>query len=93
LSRFYSLKIKLTIAFEPSAIYCEIPVFKTQHMENTTTSFIETWDSYLILGSYVCFGIALLIILFHEVKPMKKTAMIMSMNMKYGFSGMPLSHS
>ncbi len=37
-------------------------------MENTATSFIETWDSYLILGSYVCFGIALLIILFHEVK-------------------------
>lgn len=68
--RFYSLKIKLTIAFERSAIYCEIPVFKTQHMENTTTSFFETWDSYLILGSYVCFGIALLIILFHEVKMM-----------------------
>lgn len=39
-------------------------------MENTTTSFIETWDSYLILGSYVCFGIALLIILFHEIKIM-----------------------
>ena len=39
-------------------------------MENTATSFIETWDSYLILGSYVFFGIALLIILFHEVKIM-----------------------
>lgn len=38
-------------------------------MENTTT-FIETWGSYFILGSYVCFGIALLIILFHEVKIM-----------------------
>jgi hypothetical protein len=37
-------------------------------MENTATSFLETWDSYMILGSYVCFGIALLIILFHEVK-------------------------
>lgn len=36
-------------------------------MENTTT-FIETWGSYFILGSYVCFGIALLIILFHEIK-------------------------
>jgi hypothetical protein len=39
-------------------------------MENTTTSFIETWDAYLILGSYVCFGLALLIILFHEIKIM-----------------------
>jgi hypothetical protein len=38
-------------------------------MENTTT-FIETWGSYFILGSYVCFGIALLIILFHEAKIM-----------------------
>lgn len=38
-------------------------------MENTTT-FIETWGSYFIQGSYVCFGIALLIILFHEVKIM-----------------------
>jgi hypothetical protein len=37
-------------------------------MENTATSFIETWDANLILGSYVCFGIALLIILFHEIK-------------------------
>ncbi len=40
-------------------------------METTTaTTFIETWDSYLILGSYVCFGIALLMVLFHEVKIM-----------------------
>jgi hypothetical protein len=40
-------------------------------MENTTpTTFFETWDSYLILGSYLCFGIALLIILFHEAKIM-----------------------
>jgi len=39
-------------------------------MENTATSFIETWDAYLIMGSYVCFGIALLIILFHEIKIM-----------------------
>lgn len=38
-------------------------------MENTT-SFIETWDSYLILGAYVCLGLALLIILFHEAKIM-----------------------
>jgi hypothetical protein len=37
-------------------------------MENSTAPFIETWDSYLQLGSYVCFGIALLIILFHESK-------------------------
>ncbi len=36
-------------------------------MENST-SFIETWDSYLILGSYVFFGIAILIVLYHEVK-------------------------
>jgi tellurite resistance protein TehA-like permease len=39
-------------------------------MENTATTFIETWDSYLILGSYVCFGLALLIILFHEARIM-----------------------
>jgi hypothetical protein len=37
-------------------------------MENTATTFIETWDSYLILASYVCFGLAVLIILLHEVK-------------------------
>jgi hypothetical protein len=36
-------------------------------MENST-SFIETWDSYMILGSYVFFGLAILIILFHEVR-------------------------
>jgi ABC-type uncharacterized transport system fused permease/ATPase subunit len=34
-------------------------------MENTT-SFIETWGSYFIMGSYLFFAIALLIILFHE---------------------------
>lgn len=39
-------------------------------MENSTTSFIETWDRYLILGSYVCFGLALLIILIHEIRVM-----------------------
>jgi hypothetical protein len=39
-------------------------------MENTATSFIETWNSYFIQGSYVCFGIALLIILFHEARIM-----------------------
>lgn len=39
-------------------------------MENTSASFIETWDAYLILGSYVCFAIALLIIVFHELKIM-----------------------
>jgi hypothetical protein len=39
-------------------------------MENTATSFIDTWGSKFILGSYVCFGIVLLIILLHEVKIM-----------------------
>ena len=39
-------------------------------MENVAPSFIETWNSYFILGSYVCFGIALLIVFFHEVKIM-----------------------
>jgi hypothetical protein len=39
-------------------------------MENAATSFIETWGSNFILGSYVCFGIALLIILFHEARIM-----------------------
>lgn len=39
-------------------------------MENTATTFFETWDSYLVLGSYVCFGLALLIILFHEARIM-----------------------
>jgi hypothetical protein len=36
-------------------------------MENST-SFIETWDSYLIMGSYVFFGLAVLIFLIHELK-------------------------
>jgi len=39
-------------------------------MENSTASFFETWDAYLILGAYACFGISLLIILFHEAKIM-----------------------
>ena len=39
-------------------------------MGNSTSSFFDTWDSYLILGSYVCFGLVLIIILFHEVKIM-----------------------
>lgn len=38
-------------------------------MENAT-SFIETWDSYMISGSYFFFALVLLIILFHEVKVM-----------------------
>lgn len=39
-------------------------------MENTATSFFETWDSYLILASYVCFGLVILIILLHEARIM-----------------------
>jgi len=38
-------------------------------MENST-SFIETWDSYLIMGSYVFFALTLLIILYYEIKMM-----------------------
>jgi heme exporter protein D len=38
-------------------------------MENTAT-FFETWDSYLIMGSYAFLGIAVLIVLFHEIKIM-----------------------
>lgn len=38
-------------------------------MENST-SFISTWNSYFILGAYVCLGIALLIVLFHEIRIM-----------------------
>jgi hypothetical protein len=37
-------------------------------MENTATTFFETWDSYLILASYVCFGLALFIIFLHEAR-------------------------
>lgn len=37
-------------------------------METSAHQFIETWDHYLILGSYVFFGIALLILFYHEVK-------------------------
>jgi hypothetical protein len=37
-------------------------------METSAHEFIETWDHYLILGSYVCFGIAVLILLYHEIK-------------------------
>jgi hypothetical protein len=38
-------------------------------MEKTTT-FIETWDYYLIQASYVFIGVAVLIVLYHEVKIM-----------------------
>ncbi|MBP9925956.1 MAG: hypothetical protein KBF45_08170 [Cyclobacteriaceae bacterium] len=37
-------------------------------METSSESFIEIWDSYLIMGSYVFFGLAVLITLFHEGK-------------------------
>lgn len=37
-------------------------------MESSAHQFIETWDHYLILGSYVLFGIAVLILIYHEVK-------------------------
>lgn len=37
-------------------------------METSAHDFIETWDHYLILGSYVFFGIAVLIFLYHEIK-------------------------
>lgn len=38
-------------------------------MENST-SFIETWDSYMITGSYFFFGLVVLIILIHELRVM-----------------------
>ncbi|MBX2916915.1 MAG: hypothetical protein KF856_16720 [Cyclobacteriaceae bacterium] len=37
-------------------------------METSAHQFIETWDHYLILGSYVFFGIAVLILVYHELK-------------------------
>jgi len=37
-------------------------------MENVTTSFMDSFGSYFILGAYVCFGIAVLILLFHEAR-------------------------
>jgi hypothetical protein len=37
-------------------------------METSAHDFIETWDHYLILGSYILFGIAILILIYHEVK-------------------------
>jgi hypothetical protein len=37
-------------------------------MENSTATFFETYDSYLFMGSYIFFGLAVLIVLFHEIK-------------------------
>lgn len=37
-------------------------------MDTSAHEFIETWDHYLILGSYVLFGLAVLIFLYHEIK-------------------------
>ncbi|MBN8575775.1 MAG: hypothetical protein KF775_04385 [Cyclobacteriaceae bacterium] len=37
-------------------------------METSARQFIETWDHYLILGAYACFGVAVLILIFHEIK-------------------------
>jgi ABC-type multidrug transport system fused ATPase/permease subunit len=37
-------------------------------MENSTSTIFELYDSYLFIGSYVFFGLALLIVLFHEIK-------------------------
>ncbi len=36
----------------------------------TTTSLFDTWGTYFIYTSYMCFGITLIIILFHELKIM-----------------------
>src|SRR5690349_12677718 len=47
--------------------WSEISNVKThQIMDNITANFMETWNAYFVLGSYVLFGLALLIILFHE---------------------------
>lgn len=32
------------------------------------SEFIAAWDYYLSLGAYVCFGIAVLILLYHEIR-------------------------
>jgi hypothetical protein len=48
-----------------SAQNCSNPYF----MEKTTT-FIETWDYYLILASYFFLAAAVLIVLYHEIKIM-----------------------
>lgn len=53
--------------------YSEISISKCPKpyiiiMETSAGQFIETWDRYLIQGSYVFFGIALLILIYHEVK-------------------------
>jgi hypothetical protein len=37
-------------------------------MENSTSTIFELYDSYLFIGSYVFFGLAILIVLFHEIK-------------------------
>jgi hypothetical protein len=37
-------------------------------MENTSTTFFEVYDSYLFIGSYIFLGLALLIVLYHEIK-------------------------
>ena len=37
-------------------------------MENSTATFFEVYDSYLFLGSYVFFGLAVLIVLLHEIR-------------------------
>ncbi|MCE7864705.1 MAG: hypothetical protein DYG99_14280 [Bacteroidetes bacterium CHB5] len=39
-------------------------------METSARHFIETWDNYLVLGSYVLFAIAVLILIYHEIKLM-----------------------
>ncbi|MBX2894119.1 MAG: hypothetical protein KF763_01660 [Cyclobacteriaceae bacterium] len=37
-------------------------------METSAHQFVETWDHYLISGAYVFFGIAVLILVYHEIK-------------------------
>ena len=37
-------------------------------MENSTATFFEVYDSYLFIGAYVFLGLAVLIVLFYEIK-------------------------
>jgi hypothetical protein len=37
-------------------------------MRNSTTNFFEVWNNYFVLTSYVCLGIAVFIILLHEIR-------------------------
>src|SRR5688500_18501544 len=41
---------------------------KTRNPLQSNSDFIMAWDRYMVLGAYVCVGIAFMVLIYHEVR-------------------------